>query len=297
MAITIKATGAVDLNAFLADFGETFTPNGRGAFSGGIFSGDEYALWESSDTTIPVDDGRAVIFDSGAAGDLAYDFSTHTVGGTIDSIEFGTGVSSPGADDFATDGSLLISGLGLESTGAAGDVNQLLLDFMNGDTDYLLGLLKNEGINFTGSKGADAFKGFGAGDDKVSGGRGDDKLFGAAGNDRLNGGVDNDQLNGGAGNDTLDGGTGNDRLTGAGGADLFRFSGDFGKDRIVDFDAGAAVGDRIQLQSGQFADFDAVLEAGRDVGANFVLRLDADNSITLVGVQEADLHANDFLFV
>lgn len=296
MAITIKATGGVDLGAYLADFGANFTPSGRGAFSQGL-SGDEYALWEDADQTIPVADGRAFVADSGAAGDLSYDIFTNVVSGTLDSLDFGTGVSDSGGGDFSTDSDVLISGLGLSGSGAGNEVNELLLDLMRGNVDVLLDTLKNEDIRFTGSTGADSFKGFGNGDDTVSGGRGDDKLFGAAGDDRLLGGVGNDQLNGGVGDDFLDGGAGNDRLTGAAGADTFRFAGDFGKDRIVDFDAGAAVGDRVQLQSGQFADFDAVLEAGRDVGANFVLRLDADNTITLVGVQEADLNANDFLFV
>lgn len=291
MAITITASEAVNLNSFLADFGDTFTPNGRGAFSQGIFNGDEYALWEGPETSAPAT-GRAVVLDSGSAGDLTYDFSTHTVGGTLDSIEFGTGVTS-GTNDFSTDTSLEISGLGLASTGASGAVHQLLLDFMNGNTDYLVGLLKNQDITFSGSKGGDYFKGFGDGDDKASGGRGDDTLMGAAGNDRLNGGVGNDVLNGGVGDDTLIGGEGNDRLTGAAGADQFVFSGSFGVDRIVDFEAGV---DHISLKTSQFADFDAVMAASRDNGANMTIRFDADNTITLVGVNMADLDSGDFLF-
>lgn len=296
MTINIKATGGLDLSAYLADFGANFTPSGRGAFSQGL-SGDEYALWQDPDQTIPVADGRAFVADSGSAGDLSYDIFTNVVSGTLDSLDFGTGVSDAGGGDFSTDSDVLISGLGLSGSGAGNEVNELLLDLMRGDTDVLLDILRNQDIRFSGSAGADAFKGFGDGDDTVSGGRSSDTLSGAAGNDRLLGGLDNDVLNGGAGEDLLDGGAGDDRLTGAAGADTFRFAGDFGRDRIVDFDAGAGVGDQISFRTNQFADFDAVLEAARDVGSNLVIRLDADHTITLVGVQEADLSANDFLFV
>lgn len=292
MAISIKATGGVDVSAYLADFNANFAASGRGAFSNGL-SGDEYALWSDADQTIPVENGQAFIVDSGSAGDLSYDIFTNVVSGTIDSVDFGVGVTDAGGGDFSTDSDLLISGLGLSGSGAGNEVNALLLDLMRGNSAQLLSVLKNEDIRFTGSTGSDAFRGFGNGDDTISGGRGDDTLFGAAGDDRLLGGIGNDVLNGGAGNDLLDGGAGNDRLSGGAGVDTFRFSGAFGVDRVVDF---AADVDKISLQTSQFADFDAVLAASRDVGSNLVIKLDAANTITLVGVQIADLDAGDFLF-
>lgn len=291
MAITIKATGGIDLNAYLADFDANFTPSGRGAFSNGL-SGDEYALWEDADQTIPVENGQAFIADSGSAGDLSYDIFTNIVSGTLDSLDFGTGVTDAGGGDFSTDSDVLISGLGLSGSGAGNEVNALLLDLMRGNTDVLLDTLKNQDIKFTGSTGADAFKGFGNGDDTVNGGGGNDKLLGGAGDDQLSGGRGNDQLNGGSGDDTIDGGAGNDRMSGAAGADQFNFASGFGVDRITDF----SEEDVIKFDTAVFADFDAVMDAARERNGNVIITFDADNKLTLTGVELTDLDASDFLF-
>jgi hypothetical protein len=40
-----------------------------------------------------------------------------------------------------------------------------------------------------------------------------------------------------------------------------------------------------------------VIDASQQVGANTVITLDADNTITLQNVQLTSLQANDFLFV
>jgi RTX calcium-binding nonapeptide repeat (4 copies) len=60
--------------------------------------------------------------------------------------------------------------------------------------------------------------------------------FGAEGADALNGGAFADHLYGGAGSDTLDGLGGADYLEGGEGVDTYQFSGQFGKDRVVDTD-------------------------------------------------------------
>ncbi len=276
MAIKVKVTEGLDVNAYLQDFADNFVPAGRGAFSGDIFSGDEYALWAGDDTSIPVEGAQAVIIDSGDAGDLSYDFATHTVGGTIDRIEFGVGVTQDG-DDFSTDASLVFDNLGLESTGADGVINQILTDLMAGDTEHLMELLADQDLTFQGSSGNDAFVSFG-GDDTLKGGEGKDKFDGGAGNDKINGGAGNDKLTGGEGND------------------VFVFATGSGKDQILDFEGGKGKGDVIDFHAGQFSSFAEVMDAAKEKGDNVVIKFDDGSKLTLVDTSLDELHKSDFLF-
>ncbi|BBF94060.1 hypothetical protein BLTE_27450 [Blastochloris tepida] len=100
-------------------------------------------------------------------------------------------------------------------------------------------------------------------------------------------------LNGGAGNDTLIGGGGADILTGSAGMDTFVFAAGFGADRITDFTVGDDV---IRFDSDLFADFDAVLAAASQVGADTVITLDADNTLTLANVETSSLLLASFDF-
>lgn len=277
MAIDIKVTGGVNFNAYLADFAENFAAAGRGAFSNGL-SGDEYTLWSGSDTTLPVEDAQAFVVESGDAGDLAYDFMTHTVGGTIDAIDFGTGVTDTGGGDYETDSEVLLSGLGLESTGANGIVNQLILDLMDGNTDVLMSILKKSDLNFEGSDENDVFRGF-KGNDSIDGGAGDDKLIG------------------GKGHDTIIGGEGDDKLTGGLGRDVFVFGEGSGRDVITDFEAGPGKGDVISFIDGQFKNFKDLLGSVHETkSGDLLITIDDDTSIKLKDVSIADLHKGDFLF-
>ena len=45
-----------------------------------------------------------------------------------------------------------------------------------------------------------------------------------------------------------------------------------------------------------FADLVDLLASTTDVGSNTEIQLDADDSVTLIGVQKADLHGDDFIF-
>jgi serralysin len=309
MALNINVSGAgVDFAAYLADFNSNFAPSGWGYFSDNPtdFSGDEFAVSDSSDVTLPIADGQAAVFDSGAAGSLNYDFATHVLAGTLDAIEFGTGLSySSGSDDFTTTPDVSISGFGLSGSGSGNAVHNLVYDTMQGNTAVLNTHLAANAINFTGGSGADTFSGYGF-NDTIAGGGGADSLTGAGGADTLNGAGGADTLSGGAAADTLTGAAGNDRLIGGAGADsltggadndTFAFSGSFGTDRITDFQAGSGVGDVIEFSSSQFANFAAVLAATNDVGGNAVITVDGATSVTLVGVTEASFNANDFLFV
>ena len=109
----------------------------------------------------------------------------------------------------------------------------------------------------------------------------------------MTGGAGNDTLAGGNGNDVITGGAGDDVMSGGNGNDLFAFAAGFGIDIIADFQGN----DRIQLDDALFANFAAVIDASQQDGANTVITLDADNTITLQGVQFTSLQANDFLFV
>jgi Ca2+-binding RTX toxin-like protein len=99
------------------------------------------------------------------------------------------------------------------------------------------------------------------------------------------------------GDDRLVGDGGNDRMLGQGGNDTFVFRPGFGRDAIVDFTAGAGTPDVIEFSTSVFANFAAVQAGSQQVGANTVIRVDADNFIVLEQVQRANLDASDFMFV
>ncbi|SFK46220.1 FG-GAP repeat-containing protein [Pseudovibrio ascidiaceicola] len=71
----------------------------------------------------------------------------------------------------------------------------------------------------------------------------------------------------------------------------------FGQATLVDFEVGEGSNDVIEFDQAMFSDFDAVIAAASENGADTVITLDADNSVTLKNVSLADLHADDFQFV
>lgn len=155
--------------------------------------------------------------------------------------------------------------------------------------DFLTGALGKDKI--WGGDGADTLKGGGFAD-RLFGGAGDDFLFGDEGADDLDGGPGSDRLDGGRGPDLIVGGAGSDLLTGGRGADRFAFDGASGRDFIVDWEDGRDV---IIYTSGadKFADLiitDTSAGALVHMGDPFV------TSITLIGVDAAQLGAADFLF-
>jgi Ca2+-binding RTX toxin-like protein len=93
-------------------------------------------------------------------------------------------------------------------------------------------------------------------------------------------------INGSAGADVIGGWAGNDVLTGNGGADVFEFdaSASFGNDTITDFADGS---DLIDL------DYNDVTIA--DDGAGNALITHANGTVTLTGVDFADIDQNDFV--
>jgi len=161
----------------------------------------------------------------------------------------------------------------------------------------------------TGGDGADTLTGAN-GKDLLIGGAGNDTLHGQGGDDMLHGGRGDDILHGGAGSDTIRGSQGDDRIVGGAGddflygndsddgegsdRDIFVFASGDGHDTIRDFTAGE---DRIDLTA-----FDGIggfgnIEARQD-GGDVVIDLSrhGGGSITLSGVDLADLKAEDFVF-
>ena len=122
--------------------------------------------------------------------------------------------------------------------------------------------------------------------------------LGTNGNDTVVGNAADNNLNGAQGNDTLDGGAGDDLLTGGEGNDLFVFGDGDGDDTVTDFEVGV---DAIDLSNfgvdfSVASNFDAFMaNDAADVGNNVVLDLDADDSLTLLGINKVDLSASDFV--
>ncbi|MEO0674527.1 MAG: calcium-binding protein, partial [Pseudomonadota bacterium] len=130
----------------------------------------------------------------------------------------------------------------------------------------------------------------GAGNDTIGGGNNRDLLMGGEGNDRINGGADFDTLNGGAGDDTL---------TGGANADVFVFSRVSGNDVITDFDLTTFNPEVIDLSDlNLISDFETLESTFliQNAAGDAVIQIDADNSITLIGVTLADLTARNFIF-
>ena len=125
--------------------------------------------------------------------------------------------------------------------------------------------------------------------DTYSGNSNDNDIDGGAGNDTLSGNEGADKLDGGLGNDFLDGGTGDDMLTGGAGADVFIMAVGNGHDTITDFEIGV---DRIEFADG-FYRYEqlSVFQSGSDV----IIKT-ASGTITLIGVDVADLTISDFSF-
>ncbi|NET41693.1 DUF6851 domain-containing protein [Okeania sp. SIO2B3] len=121
----------------------------------------------------------------------------------------------------------------------------------------------------------------------ISGHRQDDLIPGGDGNDLLYGGKGNDIVDGGAGIDIIGGHRGDDVLIGGPGGDRFDFALGHGNDIIVDFEDGI---DAIGLEDGLSFEQLSISQIGNDT------RISVDQlSITLQGVAESSIGANDFI--
>lgn len=297
-ADTITGEGGAD--SLWARGGDDVVNGGPGADSLGGQDGDDTLMGEDGNDMLAGGNGNDRLLGGagqdglwGAEGDdqLFGEEGNDTLGGGPgnDALE-----GAAGADE-------LWGGPGNDSL-QGGDGNDSLGGFTGDDT-----LRGGEGADeLWGSQGQDLLYGgngndmLGGGpdDDRVQGDGGDDLLFGGPGQDTVLGGLDNDQLYGASGDDqimgsfgddSLWGGAGDDWLSGGAGADVFFFSADPGNDQIADFEPGTDV---IRIYDASLS-FDS-LEM-REVGQNLQITL-GESSITLAGVQIAELSAADFLF-
>ncbi|RFP90960.1 hypothetical protein DZK27_01430 [Rhodobacteraceae bacterium 63075] len=147
------------------------------------------------------------------------------------------------------------------------------------------------------------FGGFfgGTGNDTMQGGDDATRFFGGQGDDLIEAGGGDDTIGGNAGFDTIDSGAGNDLIYGDFNADTFVFNEGHGQDTIADFDAlndferidlsglsGISLG---SLNLGSASTGDAVQD-----GTDVLIDTGGGNSITLIGVNIADLDSADFIF-
>ena len=213
-------------------------------------------------------------------------------------------------DDYLSGGSsgdLLIGGLGADTLDGGTSIDRVqYADATSGILADLQFAANNTGIaagdvyisieNLTGSNHADNLRGD-ASANTITGRNGDDTIFGRNGADTVFGGNDNDTLYGMNGFDELHGEGGNDRLVGGTSGDTFVFEAAFGQDIIGDFEATRA-DEFIDLSGvGAITDFtDLTFNHLSQVGANAVISDGLGNTITLLGVNEAALSADDFVF-
>ncbi len=121
-------------------------------------------------------------------------------------------------------------------------------------------------------------------------------MQGGNGPDTITGLTDGEVLRGMSGNDILTGGGGNDLLSGALGNDTFVFTIGDGNDVIIDFSAGNASGDLIDLHGYGIADFAALQPLMLQYGADVIISLDGADHIILRDVQLEALNSADFAF-
>ena len=110
--------------------------------------------------------------------------------------------------------------------------------------------------------------------------RGDDHLIGTSGRDYIDGRDGDDTIIGGPGDDTIDGCSGNDYIKAGSGDDTVT------DDRLDVFEFGFT----------DLADLLGAADDGNGANPETVISLDPDDSVTLIGIQKADLHDDDFLF-
>jgi len=157
-------------------------------------------------------------------------------------------------------------------------------------------------INLSSVKNVEDFGLHGAVDARVLGTASANQIFGGHGNDYLRGKGGKDALFGEDGDDTLignqkadqlDGGMGNDTLRGGAGADTFVFSGGF--DTIKDFKDDV---DSILIRSHLVEEGTTVqdlIDGATVVNGNTVIAIDADNTLTIEGLSNPALLADDLL--
>ncbi|WP_223512429.1 polyurethanase [Pseudomonas sp. GL-B-19] len=179
--------------------------------------------------------------------------------------------------EFANDGA---GTLYLRDAGGGISITRDIGSLVSKEPGFLWGLFKDDVTHSVTANGLVAGNNLTAYASSVKGGTGADTLKAQATGDWLFGLDGNDHLIGGSGNDVFVGGTGNDLLESGGGVDTFLFSGAFGQDRVVGYQAN----DKLVFVGVQgVVPNDDVRAHAAAVGQDTVLTFGGD-SVTLVGV-------------
>ncbi|MFK7901808.1 MAG: hypothetical protein AB8B49_03095 [Nitratireductor sp.] len=272
--------------------------------------GIDTALYTSSDEAINV----SLNLGTGFAGDAAGDTLTNieNVSGSLhnDLIEG----DNQNNQLFGDEGDDVINALGGDDTLIGGNGNDAL--FGNEGSDVLVGgwgadmLVGGEGLDTAdysnATEGVFLYKDFGGlggeatGDiydsiEIINGSQFEDHFVGSTTDDIFYGNAGNDSMYGHDGDDTLVGGAGTDTLRGGAGNDLFVFTGEFDTNYIADFESGAGLGDRIQIQDEYIESWDDLGSALSTNGFDVVLTLQG-GSITIENTTIDQLAEDDFIF-
>ncbi len=166
VTITLSDTNndgtGINFLSYLSDYDSNFTRSGWGTFNTTNpfdYSGTEFGFKNSDAST-------SVVLGSTSGGDdLEYEFSSHVLEGSLDSVSFGTGLSLDTVNNVhvQTTVDIEITGLNLTGTGTGNDVHTVAYDLMQGNDDELLNQFDN-GVTYVSSTGKDVMAGF-AGDD------------------------------------------------------------------------------------------------------------------------------------
>ena len=128
-------------------------------------------------------------------------------------------VDAGAGDDTIDLRGLANSGIAVEVRGGTGN-------------DTIYGATGSKNVIF-GDEGDDTIFGGNAGDE-IDGGEGADTIIAGSGADIIFGGAGADTIFAGAGDDEIDGGAGDDSLDGGAGDDVYRFSGNWGDDEVLE---------------------------------------------------------------
>lgn len=253
-----------------------------------VFQADGTRLLQTSgDTTLVWGVGSAELLGVGNLSLTGNSLTNYLTGNSGNNIIDGGGGNDVLWGEGGTD---LVTGGDGNDTIYGGNGNDRLIGSDGADVIYG----QNDNDKLFGGDHADELYG-GYGNDVLWGEQGDDVLYGNNGFDILLGNGGRDFMYGGYGNDRFDGGAGSDVMTGGVGRDYFIFSA--GHDVIMDFeDDGDTIAIRSWLGDEDMSVAD-VMQLGEIENGNAVFDFGNDHILTVIGVDDLSILANDMVII